>query len=414
MTTSAGTSPEPLVDPRLDEPPTDERAAAAPPAVEAGARAPLLDLSLAELTELLAGWGEPAYRAKQIARWALAEGATDFEVMTNLPGPLRERLAAGFSLAPPPVLARSEADDGATCKLLFDLGAGGAVEAVRMDYDPEAAGRPGSGRIPASPRVTVCVSTQLGCAMGCVFCATGLQGFTRNLGAAEILAQVLHVQRELREQGEQRVSNIVFMGMGEPLANYGATMRAVRWLVAPEGLGLSARAITISTVGLRSGLARLAEEGLPLSLAISLHAPDDELRRRLVPTAGGTTIDELLAAARHYRERTGRRVSLAYALIDGLNDSPEQARRLAERLHRERGHVNLIPYNPVGVGGLRRPRRERVRAFQRELQAAGIAATVRVERGAEIAAACGQLRTDALEGGAASKTGAPRSAPAST
>jgi len=368
----------------------------------------LLDLSLAELTELLAGWDEPTYRAKQIARWALSEGATDFDVMTNLPRALRERLAADFSLAPPPVIARTEADDGATCKLLFDLGEGTAVEAVRMAYDPEAMGRPGTGR------TTVCVSTQVGCAMACVFCATGLQGFTRNLGAAEILAQVLHVRRELRGQGEQRVSNVVFMGMGEPLANYGPMMRAIRWLVAPEGLGLSARAITISTVGVRSALERLAEEGLPLSLAISLHAPDDELRRNLIPTAGGTTIDELLAAGRHYRERTGRRVSFAYALIDGVNDAPEQARHLAQRLRAERGHVNLIPYNPVGVSGLRRPRRERVRAFQRELQAAGIAATVRVERGAEIAAACGQLRTDAIESGAAARASESRSVTAST
>jgi 23S rRNA (adenine2503-C2)-methyltransferase len=394
--------------PREAQPLELRSADASSAAGEAESLPPLLDLSLAELTELLAGWGEPAYRAKQIARWALPEGATDFDVMTNLPRALRERLTADFSLAPPPVIARTEADDGATCKLLFDLGKGAAVEAVRMGYDPEVIGRPGSGR------TTVCVSTQVGCAMGCVFCATGLQGFTRNLGAAEILAQVLHVRRELRGQGEQRVSNVVFMGMGEPLGNYGPMMRAIRWLVAPEGLGLSARAITISTVGVRSALAQLAEEGLPLSLVISLHAPDDKLRRRLIPTAGGTTIDELLAAGRHYRERTGRRVSFAYALIDGVNDAPEQARHLAQRLRSERGHVNLIPYNPVGVGGLRRPRRERVRAFQHELQAAGIAATVRVERGAEIAAACGQLRTDALESDAAAMAGEPRSATAST
>lgn len=350
--------------------------------VENGATASLLDLSLEELTELLASWGEPAYRARQIARWALRGGATNFEEMTNLPRELRGRMAAGFSLAPPPVIAKTEADGGTTCKLLFDIGAGGTVEAVRMAYDPEA------DEQVRSERMTVCVSTQLGCAMACVFCATGLQGFTRNLGPAEVLAQVLHVQRE------QRVTNVVFMGMGEPLANYGATMRAIRWLVAPEGLGLSPRAVTISTVGLRAPLARLAEEGLPLGLAISLHAPDDELRRRLVPTAGGTTIDELIGAGRHYRERTGRRVSFAYALIEGVNDGPAQARRLAERLREERAHVNLIPYNPVAGVGLRRPHRERVRAFQRALQTAGIVATVRVERGAGIAAACGQLRTD--------------------
>ena len=355
----------------------------------AGSPTDLLDLSFDELSDLLRGWSEPAYRARQIARWALRSAATSFEEMTDLPMPLRGRLAEQLTLAPPPVIAETPADDGDTSKLLFDLGAGGMVEAVRMAYDPDAGGRVGSAR------TTVCVSTQLGCAMACVFCATGLQGFTRNLRPSEVLAQVLHVQRE------QRVTNVVFMGMGEPLANYESTMRAIRWLVAPEGLGLSPRAVTISTVGLLRPLDRLAEEGLPLGLAISLHAPDDGLRRRLVPTAGGVGIDGLLDAARRYRERTGRRVSFAYALLEGVNDEPEQARRLARRLHGERAHVNLIPYNPVAGAGLRRPRRERVRAFQRELQAAGIAATVRVERGAEIAAACGQLRTDVATGGGA-------------
>ncbi len=350
------------------------------------ARTALLDLSLEELRELLRGWGHPAYRAHQIARWVLRAGATDFEQMTDLPRPLRSRLADSLSLAPPPVVAATESDGGDTCKFLFDLGSSGMVEAVRMAYNPDAEGHIRSGR------TTVCVSTQLGCAMACVFCATGLQGFTRNLRPAEVLDQVLHVQRE------RRVTNVVFMGMGEPLANYGTTMRAIRWLVAPEGLGLSPRAVTISTVGLMAPLARLAEERLPLGLAISLHAPDDELRRRLVPTAGGITIDGLLSAARHYRERTGRRVTFAYALLEGVNDEPAHARRLGQRLRGERAHVNLIPYNPVPGAGLRRPRRERVRAFQRELQIAGIAATVRVERGAQIAAACGQLRTDVMVG----------------
>ena len=358
----------------------------APPPPGGGEQSALLDLSAEELTDLFREWGEPGYRAQQVARWALRGGATGFSEMTDLPRPLRARLAGRFTLAPPDVVAETEADGGETAKLLFSLAGGGMVEAVRMAYDPEAGGGAGSGR------TTVCVSTQLGCAMACAFCATGLQGLSRNLRPAEVLAQVLHVNRQ------RRVTNVVFMGMGEPLANYRATMRAVRWMVAPEGLGLSPRAVTISTVGLMAPLARLAGEGLPLGLAVSLHAPDDELRRRLVPTAGGVTIDGLIGAARLYRERTGRRVSFAYALLAGVNDEPEQARRLAERLRGERAHVNLIPYNPVPGLGLRRPRRGRVRAFQRELQAAGIAATVRVERGAEIAAACGQLRTDASEG----------------
>ena len=348
----------------------------------------LLDSSRDDLERRLAGWGELPFRARQVARWTLRQGVTSFEAMTNLPASLRARLAEECSLAPPPVLAETVSDDGATTKLLLDLGGGDAVEAVRMDYDPERPQHaPGS-----HGRSTVCVSTQVGCAMACVFCATGQQGFTRDLTAGEILAQVLHFSRE------RPVGNVVFMGMGEPLANYAATLTAVRWLIDPHGLDLRARGITISTVGLRSGIRRLAHEGLQVGLSISLHAPDDELRRSLIPTAGGTTIDDLLEGGRDYVEQTGRRVTFAYALIEGINDEPEQARRLAARVRGIRAHVNLIPYNPTAGEGLRRPSRERVRAFQRELQAAGINATVRVERGVEIAAACGQLRTDVARG----------------
>ncbi|MSQ41887.1 MAG: 23S rRNA (adenine(2503)-C(2))-methyltransferase RlmN [Dehalococcoidia bacterium] len=341
----------------------------------------LLDCTSDELEAWFAAHGESRYRAAQALRWALARGATSFEQMTDLPAALREQLASEFTLAPPPVLAETVSDDGGTAKVLLGLGGGDAVEAVRMDYDPEALGHAGS------ERSTVCVSTQVGCAMGCVFCATGQQGFTRNLTAGEIVAQVLHFTRR------RRVTNVVFMGMGEPLANYAATVTAIRHLIDPDGLHLSARSITVSTVGLRSGIRRLAAEGLPVGLAISLHAPDDELRRRLIPTAAGTTIDELLAAARDYIARRGRRVTFAYALLEGVNDSEQQARALAARLRGIQSHVNLIPYNPTAGETLRRPSRERVRAFQRELQAAGVNATVRIERGAAIAAACGQLRT---------------------
>lgn len=343
----------------------------------------LLDLSKDELSAWLAEHGEPSYRSRQIARWALQRGVTDFEAMTDLPTPLRATLASEFTLAPLPVLATRIADDGDTTKVLLDLGGNGqAVEAVRMAYDPDEDGVP--------DRTTVCVSTQVGCAMACAFCATGQQGFTRNLRPSEILAQVLHFTRE------RRVTNVVFMGMGEPLANYAATMRAVRWMVDPDGLDMRQRGITISTVGIVNGIRRLAAEGLQVGLTISLHAPDDELRRRLIPTAGGTTIDELIEAARGYMEAQGRRVTFAYALLEHVNDEPEQARMLAHRLRGLAVHVNLIPYNPTAGAGLRRPNRERVRAFQRELQAAGINATVRVERGQEIAAACGQLRTDVM------------------
>jgi 23S rRNA (adenine2503-C2)-methyltransferase len=216
-------------------------------------------------------------------------------------------------------------------------------------------------------------------------------GFVRNLEPFEIAGQV----RELAFLDEPiRPTNIVFMGMGEPLANYAGTIAAIRWLTRPEGLGLRQRGITVSTVGVIRGIERLSQEGLQIGLTISLHAPDDTLRRNLIPTAGGTTIDELVEAARTYIERCGRRVTFAYALLDHVNDEPEQARALARRIRGIQAHVNLIPYNPTAGPDLRRPSLGRVRAFQRELQAAGVNATVRIERGVEIAAACGQLRTD--------------------
>ncbi len=353
----------------------------------------LLDLSFEAIEVELAEWGEPRYRARQIMDWIFRHHATGFEAMTNLPPALRKRLATAFSIAPPPVLAERVADDGATTKVLLDLGDGDAVEVVRMDYDPDEDGAP--------DRATVCLSTQVGCAMACRFCATGLQGFTRNLTPAEIVTQALHFSRE------RRITNIVFMGMGEPLANYAATVAAIRWLTRPEGLGLRQRGITVSTVGLVRGIDRLAAEGLQIGLTISLHAPDDDLRRDLIPTSGGTTIEELVTAARHYIERCGRRVTFAYALLDHVNDEPEQARALARRIRGIQAHVNLIPYTPTAGPDLRRPSAGRVRAFQRELQAAGINTTVRVERGVDIAAACGQLRTDVLGANAIPVTGQP-------
>ncbi|MQC19046.1 MAG: 23S rRNA (adenine(2503)-C(2))-methyltransferase RlmN [Chloroflexi bacterium] len=355
----------------------------------------LLDLSLEEIGAMLEGWGAPSFRARQIAQWALLHGAVSFEEMTNIPVPLRARLAEAFTLAPLAVIAQRTADDGATTKVLLDLGHGDAVEAVRMDYDTgDEDGEGGGQTLP--DRTTVCVSTQVGCAMGCTFCATGQQGFTRNLRPSEILAQVLHFTRD------RRVTNVVFMGMGEPLANYGATIRAIRWMVRPEGLDMRQRGITVSTVGLVRAIERLGDEGLQVGLTISLHAPDDDLRQRLISTAGGTSIDDLVEAARGYIAKRGRRVTFAYALLDRVNDSPEQARTLAARIRGIQAHVNLIPYNPTAGAGLRPPSRERVRAFQRELQAHGVNATVRVERGQEIAAACGQLRTDVMNENAAS------------
>jgi len=359
----------------------------------AGGRKPhLLDRSIEAFEAVFVEWGEPRYRARQVARHVFRHGVTDFEAMTNLPRTLRERLDATFALAPPAVIASTTADDGATTKVLLDLGdrgrpaLGDAVETVLMAYDPEDDSTAGRAR------TTVCVSTQVGCAMGCVFCATGQQGFTRNLGTAEIVAQVLHFARD------RRVTNVVFMGMGEPLANTTHTLEAIRWLVDPRGLDLRARGVTVSTVGLRAGIRRLAEEGLQINLTISLHAPDDALRQRLVPTSTGTSIDDLVEAGRDYIARTGRRITFAYALLEGVNDEVSQARALARRIRGMQAHVNLIPYNPTAGEGLRRPSLARVRAFQQALQAEGVNATVRIERGVQIAAACGQLRTDVLGG----------------
>ena len=350
----------------------------------------LLDLSFDEFESRLTAWGEPRYRAAQVARWALRDGVTTFEAMTNLPSALRARLDSEFELAAPSVLATRAADDGSTTKVLLDLGNGEAIEAVRMDYDPEAVD--GANEHRGRERTTVCVSTQAGCAMGCIFCATGQQGFTRNLTPAEIVAQVLHFSRE------RRVTNVVFMGMGEPLANYQAMIRAIHWLVDECGLDMRQRGVTVSTVGLIRPIQRLAEEGLQVGLTISLHAPDDDLRRHLIPTAGGVTIDALLAAGARYQQATGRRVTYAYALLEGVNDEPDQARALAARLRGRPVHVNLIPYNPTVGDDLRRPGPARVRAFRAVLLEEGINATIRIERGVEISAACGQLRTD-LNGG---------------
>jgi 23S rRNA (adenine2503-C2)-methyltransferase len=316
--------------------------------------------------------------------------------LTELGRPLRVRLAEALPLALAP-RHTSSADDGETLKWLWEGGGGASVETVLMRY-------------PA--RSTVCVSTQAGCAMGCTFCATGQAGFERHLTVGEIVEQVVRAQHDSETRGlggvpptmaagaaRGRVGNVVFMGMGEPLANYDATWGAVVRL--HDDLGLSARHITVSTVGVVPGMRRLAEERLPVTLAVSLHAPDDELRDQLVPLNRRYPLDEVLAAARHYLAASGRRLSFEYAMIGGVNDAPAQADALARRLRgfSPAAHVNLIPLNPTpGFGAPASPTR-RVHAFAERLRAGGVAATVRRNRGTEIDAACGQLRT--RHGGAA-------------
>jgi 23S rRNA (adenine2503-C2)-methyltransferase len=322
-----------------------------------------------ELEELVGSWGQPGYRARQVFEWIHHHGVLDPRAMSNLPREVRERLGA----AKTEEVRRLHSRDGLTAKLLLRLWDGQDIEVVEMNTP--------------SGRKTVCVSTQAGCAMGCVFCVTGQFGFARNLEAGEIVEQVLRCSRVGRP-----VTNVVFMGMGEPMANYDETLRAIRVLTHPRGLHLGARRITLSTSGLVPQMRRIATEGLQVGLAVSLHAPNDELRSKLMPVNRRWPIAEVLAAADHYAEQTGRRVSYEYTLMAGVNDSDELADELANLLYARLCHVNLIPLNPSEDHSLRAPSAERALAFEARLRAAGITATIRVNRGRDILAACGQLR----------------------
>jgi 23S rRNA (adenine2503-C2)-methyltransferase len=352
------------------------------PLTETGAKQLFFDLSAGQLQELVEALGEPAYRARQVVRGVYQRAAGSFADLTDLPERLRVALEARLSLSIGDVCSELVSDDGETRKVLFRLRDGEIIETVLMHYDPRSDSR---------ERATVCVSSQAGCAMGCVFCATGQQGFRRNLTAGEIVGQVVHFERELRPAGK-RVTNVVFMGMGEPLANYSALIEAIHTLNSPDGPGLGARHITVSTVGIVRGIRALAREPVQVNLAVSLHAPDDAARQALIPTAHRYPLADILDACKEFSAITGRRVSYEYALIERKNDSLEEARRLAALLRGTNCHVNLIPVNPTANRSVRRPSRARTLAFQRELLAQGIPCTVRVEKGVEIAAACGQLR----------------------
>jgi 23S rRNA (adenine2503-C2)-methyltransferase len=321
---------------------------------------------------VVAELGAPRYRGDQIHRWLTTDLVRSFDEMTNVPAELRARLGARFpdAFAEPAVVQTG--DKGSTKKALFKLAGGALAETVLMEY-PD--------------RATACVSSQAGCGMGCPFCATGQMGLLRNLSAGEIVAQAVWAARE----STRRLSNVVFMGMGEPLANYERVWYAVELLHDPEGLGLSARNITISTVGVVPAIDRLAKERLPVTLALSLHAPDDDLRAELVPLNKRYPIEEVLAACRRFRRAHGRRVSIEYAMIGGVNDSPRQAAALAALLKGEDFHVNLIPLNPTPGYGLPASPRERIVAFHDELTSRGVNATIRRNRGTDIDAACGQL-----------------------
>ncbi len=350
----------------------------------------LLNLSPTELKNLVTGWGEPGYRTGQIETWLYQQYADDADQMTNLPQTLRRRLTDESVISPLTPVMSLDSTDGNTHKTLFALPDGQEIEAVLMRYDQ---------------RNTLCVSTQAGCAIDCPFCATGQMGFRRNLSAGEIVAQVLVYARQLAAQSKQ-VTNIVFMGMGEPLANYAATWRAIRRLNDPHGFNLGARRMTLSTVGLIPAIRRMSREPEQVGLAVSLHAPTDDLRNTIVPLNRRYPLAMLMQAVRDYINHTHRRVTFEYALMDGLNDSHTQADQLAELLEGVLCHVNLIPLNPTPGSPWSGSPDEQVYAFRDRLQAANIPTTVRLRRGIDIAAGCGQLHNAHSSAGAHGSVGA--------
>jgi 23S rRNA (adenine2503-C2)-methyltransferase len=330
----------------------------------------------AELAEALKSLGVEKYRARQVMEWIYARGAKSFAEMTNLSKPLRERLEQHAYMGTLRVLAKQVSQKDGTIKFLFELDDGHAVESVLLPHD--------YGN-------SVCISTQVGCAMGCRFCASTLHGLVRNLSAGEIVDQVLAIQEELNNE-QRRVSSIVIMGSGEPLANYENVVRFIRLLHLPYGLNIGYRNITLSTSGLVPEIDRLAGEELPITLSISLHASNDQIRSELMPINRRYPIAELMGACDRYVKQTNRRITYEYALICGVNDELDHARQLADLLAGRLCHVNLIPINAVPERGYHQPSAETVRRFRDVLQRNGIETTIRKEMGSDIDAACGQLR----------------------
>jgi 23S rRNA (adenine2503-C2)-methyltransferase len=355
------------------------------------------DLTVLQSNHLVESMGGPAYRAKQLRKWVYRNMALSFEEMTDLPLSLRQRLTGEIKLHSLEPLRSLTGKDG-TLKMLFRLTDGKTVESVLMFYG-------GSG---AGERRTVCVSTQVGCAIGCPFCATGQQDFERNLTPGEIIDQVLYFAHYLRDKGDgngrannirkaERISNIVFMGMGEPLANYANLWQAIEMLNSPEGFGLGARNIVVSTAGLVPQIKRLAGEKLQVGLAVSLHAAENDLRNKLVPINKKYPLEKLIPACREYSRSTGRRLSFEYILFNGINDSIKQARSLAALLKGLKCHVNLIPTNITDNPSFRPPPRRAILAFESELKKLNINVTLRERRGQDIDAGCGQLRSRYLK-----------------
>jgi 23S rRNA (adenine2503-C2)-methyltransferase len=344
-------------------------------------RPPILSLSQPELEAWLATNRVPLYRGKQIWGW-LARGVASFEAMHDLPKALRAALERDFRITSLRSIAVSEADGSLTTKTLFELDGGHSVEAVVMRY---------------TDRTTLCISSQAGCPIGCPFCATGKFPFGRNLKAHEIVEQAVDAVRLLTGE-DRRLSHVVFMGMGEPMANYAAVVASVRRMSDPELLGISPRRIVVSTSGLIPRIQQLAEEELPVTLAISLHAARDELRDVLVPINKKYPVRDLVGAAQGYASKTGRRVSYEWVLLAGVNDTERDAGELGSLLRRKLAHVNLIPFNPVEDTPYRAPDRTAIKAFKEMVEAQGLNVTVRDTRGREADAACGQLHERVMRG----------------
>ncbi|MBI4578171.1 MAG: 23S rRNA (adenine(2503)-C(2))-methyltransferase RlmN [Planctomycetes bacterium] len=334
----------------------------------------LLGTPLETFTAFCAEHDLPAYRARQVYEWVFRKGAEGFEAMTNLAKPLRTLLAEHWTIYASTIAQRQESTDG-TIKLLLQWADGATSECVL---------------IPDEKRRTACISSQVGCPVGCTFCASGIGGLQRQLAPSEIVEQAMRV-RQLCDDAHP-LSNVVLMGLGEPLANYGSVLAAVRIVNAEAGLNIGARKITISTVGLPSQIRRLAREGLQVNLAISLHAPNDALRKQLIPWAKNVSIEDLVAAGRDFFDTTGREVTLEYILLAGVNDQLDHAHQLTKICRRMRCNVNLIRYNPVADLGYQRPESFAAHTFAEELRSRGVNVHVRKSRGLDIDAACGQLR----------------------
>ena len=328
--------------------------------------------TMEELKELFVTWGEKPFRAGQVFSWLHEKRISSYEEMTNVSKALREKLETECELTAIREIDRLESADG-TKKFLFELQDGQAIESVLMKYH--------HGN-------SVCISSQAGCRMGCRFCASTLGGLIRNLKASEMLEQIYEIERITGEV----ISNVVVMGTGEPMDNYDNLVRFVRILSAKEGKNISVRNITVSTCGIVEGMKRLAEENLPLTLALSLHAPNDEIRKQLMPVAYKYKLEDVLAACEYYYEKTSRRITYEYSLVEGVNDSAECAKELSDRLRGKNCHVNLIPVNPIKEREFRKSRNDIIQNFKNILEKNRINCTIRREMGSDINAACGQLR----------------------